>query len=753
MPDDEPAVQAALAGLDAPRPLPPALAEELDSLVLRSTTASTTSTSQLRGVDGPRAVPSAVAKAVVTTILAAVAQRDVIVRRRDRHVRWLGAAAGVLIIAGVLAATTRAVPGADDLAVRPTSPPFAPWFPANPPPTTSTTVPPPEPPPSPVVALAESDPAYARLETFADCDQLLRWVKPRAEWVTDEFGLATWYGVGSNRWPAAGAPTREANTPQPVPSAAAAGHSGTNVQEVGVDEPDMLKVTGSSLLLLTYQALQIVDTRGGGAALASTTPVGTSDTYPRSLLLHESTAVVLSEQGGAGNRATQLRFLDVADPAAPVDSGSIAVAGALVDARVVDGVAHVVTGWSPGPFTFVHPSDPNDQAEVERAAEENRRVVRESTVEQWIPPGVPCDRVAYPRDLAGFSTVLIWSVPIADPSAAMVRGLLADPGTVYASTDRLVIATERWDYGTLDAASPSIPPTVRTNIHRFALESGDSRYLSSGSVPGFLRSSYALSEYEGYLRVASTDRPPGAPGATTSTVTVLGDDGYGLLTPVGSIGGLGAGQTVQGVRFVREVGYVVTFRQTDPLYTIDLSDPSHPRLRGALEVTGFSGYLHPLGDGRLLGIGVEADGSGAATGGAVSLYDVSNLDDPRLAQRIVEPSVDFSATVDPHAFLLWEPTGQVVLPAVKSSYVTREDGTSAYEVAHSFEVFRLDAGGAVRQGTIDHGGHGEFSDQGIAYRAAMVDGVLYTVSSAGVLASDAQTLDERGWAALPVIAG
>lgn len=746
MPDD-PMVHTALDGLGEPRPLPPRLADDLVALLLDAEPLSALPGDQLRDLDRPRTLPAALAQALAGSILAAAsAPGAALGRRGERGRRLIGAAAAVLIVAGLVAATTRAVPRAEEVAVRPEEPIFGPWF-SPIPPSTSTSVPPAEP-PSRVVALAESDPAYARLENFSDCDDLLSWVKPRAAWVTNAWGFLPGDGSVAVGGPAAGAPGDD----QPAAYAADAptGHSGTNVQEAGVDEPDGLKVADGSLLMLTHEALHIVSTSGGGAKLASTTPFQRDKASPRSLLLDGPTAVVLSDGRDDRNGTTQLRFFDVTDPATPVERPPVSVAGMLSDARVIGGVAHIVTGWRPGPFAFVGPADHQDQSELDRATEENRRVVRESTIEQWVPPGVPCDRVARPRDLAGFTTTLIWSVPIAHPSAATVRGLIADPGTVYASSDRLVIATQRWEYGTIDDASQPVPPTVRTNLHRFALESGGSRYLSSGSVPGFLWTSYALSEHKGYLRVASTDLPPGAGDSTVSTVTVLADDEQGLLRPIGSIGGLGVGQIVVGVRFVGDVGYVVTFRRTDPLYTIDLRDPAHPRLRGALEVTGFSGYLHPLADGRLLGVGVEANEQGATTGGAVSLYDVSNLDEPRLAQRIVEPSTSFVATGDPHGFLLWEPTGQVVLPAWKGSVVTREDGTSTYEVSNSFEVFRLDGAGITTQGRIDHGGHGERSEQGVAYRAAMVGGVLYTVSTAGVMASDPTTLEERSWAAFPV---
>src|SRR5204862_3930009 len=124
-------------------------------------------------------------------------------------------------------------------------------------------------------------------------------------------------------------------------------------------------------------------------------------------------------------------------------------------------------------------------------------------------------------------------------------------------------------------------------------------------------------EFNGNLRVATTARDP---ESTESFVTVLADDTHALQT-IGQVGGLGKGERIYAVRFVDAVGYVVTFRRTDPLYTVDLRDPRHPQVVGSLEVTGYSSYIHPIGDGLLIGVGSEVEpGSGRRTAAQVSLF-------------------------------------------------------------------------------------------------------------------------------------
>lgn len=142
-------------------------------------------------------------------------------------------------------------------------------------------------------------------------------------------------------------------------------------------------------------------------------------------------------------------------------------------------------------------------------------------------------------------------------------------------------------------------------------------------IPGSVLNQYSLSEHVGRLRVASTED---LTRESESFVTVLSGD---RLARVGGVGGLGRGERIYAVRFAGEKGYVVTFRQTDPLYTLDLSNPADPRVRGELKIPGYSAYLHPVAEDRLLGVGQDTTEEGRTKGAQVSLFDVSDLATPR----------------------------------------------------------------------------------------------------------------------------
>ncbi|MEU8384345.1 beta-propeller domain-containing protein [Streptosporangium sp. NPDC048865] len=294
------------------------------------------------------------------------------------------------------------------------------------------------------------------------------------------------------------------------------------------------------------------------------------------------------------------------------------------------------------------------------------------------------------------------------------------------------------------------PPPEETEIHRFDITAaGAPRYVASGKVPGRLLNQYSLSEHEGHLRVATTstavqDDPstvsPTAAPDTSSAVYVLD---AGTLARTGEVGGLGQGERIYSVRFIGPVGYVVTFRQVDPLYTLDLRDPAAPRKTGELKITGYSAYLHPAGDGRLIGVGQEASEQGRTLGTQVSLFDVGDPANPRRLSQMFQKDSGSEAEWDPHAFLYWPRTGMAVLPL--SSW-TGSEPTSGTAL-----VLKIDDSAVTRTGTIVHptpkpvkNGRLAWYDPGIR-RSLVVGDSLWTVSDLGLKVSDMKDLADQAW--------
>jgi uncharacterized secreted protein with C-terminal beta-propeller domain len=238
-----------------------------------------------------------------------------------------------------------------------------------------------------------------------------------------------------------------------------------------------------------------------------------------------------------------------------------------------------------------------------------------------------------------------------------------------------------------------------------------------------------MSEYRGLLRVAST--------AGESFVTVLEERGDRLAT-IGKVGGLGRGESIRSVRFIDDTGFVVTFRQTDPLYTIDLSKPEQPRVLGELQILGYSAYLHPIGKDLLIGVGQDANARGRTLGTQISLFDVSDLQHPvRLQSRTIARDSSSEAEADHHAFLYWSPAKLAVMPV--QIYGSQTPGQQ-FNGAIAFRIDR--AKGIDEAGRISHL-PGDGGEQ--VRRALVVGGKLYTLSAGGLEASSLDTLAEIAW--------
>ena len=592
--------------------------------------------------------------------------------------------------------------------------------------------------------------AKPRLTSFGSCGALLGYAKAQAR------KLVGPYGLGAGAGPAVAAPVAE--------SARASGpqqgvdFSGTNVQEEGVDEPDLVKTDGKTLFAVAGGRLNAVDVGGLRPRLLDSLPLDRTQSHE--LFLHGDRLLVLSRGGfwieplpGVAARvmryspsASELAEVDVSNPSRLRLVRTLELDGSYVAARLVgSAVRVVVSAQVPAELPFVAPADGTKEAQA-AAARRNRAVVAGSRVSSWLPgyrvtragakpgrerPLVQCRHVRRAAAFSGLGMLTVLTVDLAkglqpvDSAAVMTDGRI-----VYASPESLYVATERW----ADRPDPDTPNRtesgVRTEIHKFDISSPvKTHYRGSGTVSGHLLNQWSLSEHRGVLRVVSTEAPAwwGPSGRETeSFVTTLRPSG-GALVQAGRVGGLGKGERVYSVRFVGDTGYVVTFRQIDPLYTLDLASPERPRVLGELKIPGYSAYLHPIGEDLLLGVGQDATEEGRPTGTQISIFDVSDLRRPARL-RTHHLGVGWSeAERDHHAFLFWPRTGLVMIPFNQQ--------------AVGFRVGRARG--------IDPVGRVEHDAQWPIRRSLVVRDSVLTVSEKGVLASSLTTLAERGWVAFP----
>ena len=535
----------------------------------------------------------------------------------------------------------------------------------------------------------------AALQRFDSCDALLGYFKAEALARVGPYGLggAPYYWRGGPWLAGVDAEMAVSMTTAgslAVPSNDGTGHSTTNTQVAGVDEPDTVKTDGDRILVAMNGKLYYIEVDGGTARLAGTLVFDVG--WNQRFFMSGDRALVFSQGDGyavpmvEGDEAimptssgpvTLVQEVDLSDPAHMRVTRTLRIEGGFLSARAIGSTVRMVISSYPADLPFVYPSSP---AAEELALETNRRVIEESTLDDWMPSytllagtevmeeGVlaDCAETHRPAEFAGFDVLSVLTLSLEGRlEASAAAAVIADGETVYASPEHLFVATNVWVPQEMvgDARLASIEEDYSTAIHAFDISgSGPARYLASGSVDGHLLNQFSMDEYEGHLRVATTDGSPwGATQASESAVSVLAFDGDRLVQ-VGRVGDLGKGESIYSARFVGPTGYVVTFRQTDPLYVIDLRDPASPRVSAELKITGYSAYLHPLGEGRLLGVGREATDQGQVTGSKVTLFDVSDPSAPRAVDSWTLPDGYSDVEYDHLAFLYWAPEQIAVLP-------------------------------------------------------------------------------------------
>jgi hypothetical protein len=419
---------------------------------------------------------------------------------------------------------------------------------------------------------------------------------------------------------------------------------------------------------------------------------------------------------------------------------------------MVDGVARVVL-QSPGPaLPWEYPTT-DSEGQLRETTEANRRLIDETTLDDWLPQRVTdagdreklvdCSDVYVPASFSGTGLVTVLTVPVkgTGPLAPKAATLTAAADTVYASTGNLYVAAHAWpNVGAGGRIAPTEDPG--TDIHQFDITGEVAAHTASGHLDGYVLNQFSLSEHDERLRVATTSMPmwtiQDGESESSSGVTVFERQGE-KLAPVGSVGDLGKGETIRSVRYVGDTAYVVTFRQTDPFYVLDLSDPAAPRVVGELKLPGYSGYLHPIDETHILGVGQEGDEDGRITGVKVSLFDVSDPSAPVESANWTQDGGSQQVEFDAKAFLYWPATKLAVVPVqvFDQGDVVNPEGAGQFNGAVGLTV---DDDAIVEAGRITHVDRGVPAYEVGVERSIVVGDTLWTLSSAGFLASDLQTL-------------
>lgn len=663
--------------------------------------------------------------------------------------------------------------------------------------------------------------ADVALVRFTSCDDALRALRAQASDAAPSTGapLPATTGAATGA-PTAAAPAaagqNSAAAGEPAQAGSASGsYSGTTTATPGVDEPDLVKTDGRRIVSVIGGVLRVVDaeTQQLTGSLDLSAGPDFAGFAPASLLLAGNHALVLFNQNvepvvgtmvgasaagsGAPSAADQIQgpVLDLIDlsTGAPQIISTYTIDGTLVDARQVGSIARVVI--QSAPRVYVPPVGPS----AAPGMSPGQAAAGQAGVSQWLPRFavttdgttrtglVNCSWVSHPAT-ASYTGSSMLTVLTFDLSAASLGDgdpitVVADGETVYSDGTSLYVASREWAAapvpgpvvtgsadvtGTVSGSADAAPAVVPqyTGIYKFDI-SGPGRpvYEAAGSVPGWLLGSsgtaqYSLSAWQGALRVATTSYDVAAPDSgqqtSQSAVYELAQEGS-QLDIVGDVAGLGAGEQIYAVRFTGPVGYVSTFRQADPLYTLDLSDPTQPRVVGELELSGYSAFLYPMDASHVIGIGQDVNSLGQTTGTQLSLFDVSDLAAP---VRLATFDLQFGhsqAEFDPHAFLYWAPSGLLVIPVQLPETTPPQPVSPApggvaqpgvmlpYWPVSEALVLHVSDSGFTELGTITHPASPGDPAGGQIQRSLIISSALWTLSDEGLKANDSSTLAPLAW--------
>lgn len=439
--------------------------------------------------------------------------------------------------------------------------------------------------------------------------------------------------------------------------------SATNVQVQGVDEADITKHDDRFVYFALNGALRIASIEPPRLVSVTPLPGRALELY----IVGDRAVVYLSNGGGAGPRCTyaydcqfagdgsttHITVLELGDRTKPRVRRNLALSGSLVASRRIQNTVHtvVVDGDRPAP---TYPTWPTNlprcgvyesavKARLARLAADNERAIRAAhrsvlpTLSDGGETRTLCQNVARSplRDGRSFTTLLSFDL-FDDRAAPTSVTLQSRPGAVYASSDSLYLAVahQRQRNRPWYQSYRRLPEL--TDVHRFRIGARPelTRYVGTGVVPGHVLNQFAMDEWQGHLRIATTQGRVPDPNVH-SQVTILGP-GKNQLTQLGALTHLAPGEDIRSVRFDQDRGYVVTFKKTDPLFVLDLSQAKAPRILAELKIPGFSTYLHRMDPAHLLSIGFDAEERGDFAyfdGILLQLFDVSQPNQPSLLFR------------------------------------------------------------------------------------------------------------------------
>jgi inhibitor of cysteine peptidase len=526
-------------------------------------------------------------------------------------------------------------------------------------------------------------------------------------------------------------------------------YSSTNIQVAGVDEADKIKTDGNYLYMIGNNNVYILDANPQNAKVLFKIPY--ENTYLSGIYLNENTnkLIVLGNQyvpytytNGIeiqpsfstdlypywNSGTTFVHIYDVTDKSRPTLASNFTMTGNYVNSRMIDGYLYAIVN-------------------------QNAYLVNETPVLPMINSGTAMTEIAptniyytnFSDTYYSYTTFLAFNLQNLDQKPSNMTIMMGGAGTIYVSQNNIYVTYPSYTYQLLKAPIttgddrigilPQDTAQEKTSIYRIAVSGSSMTFEAQGNVTGNVLNQYAMDENNNYFRIATTAYYyNSATGSSTQQNNVYVLDMN--LQTVGKLENLGTGENFHAARFMGNRCYLVTFQKTDPLFVIDLSQPTNPKLLGELIIPGYSDYLHPIDQTHLIGLGkdaVAAEGNFAWYQGLkLSIFDVADVNNPKEIAKfnIGDRGTSSEALYEPKAFLFDSSKGLLVLPV--DLYLINQTATSIINgipektippvTAAPGSTFSTQAGG-IGTGSSSPSTYGQFVWQGVyIFKVSLTNG-------------------------------
>ncbi|KPV59041.1 hypothetical protein QJ48_13215 [Paenibacillus sp. A3] len=615
----------------------------------------------------------------------------------------------------------------------------------------------------------------------------------------------------------AAAPQAAGSAAKQASDAAAPAYSGTNVQVQGVDEADVIKSDGTYIYQVNRDRVLVTKAYPAESmSVVSTVYWADPNFYPQELYVDNNYLVVVGNTSyptyekpgpvpydaspavsvepsigeakkmvvwpGRPTRSTTKTIVyELGDRTQLKQVREAELEGHYVSSRKIGDSLYVITNKSMNYFWIMR----QEADSAAKQANESLPAYRDSAAgDQFITIGY--EDIRYFPKAVEPNYLLIGGLKLSKPDQKMqVTSYLGSGQNVYASPDNLYVTVSEYEpvkenEQTVQADGKSTfipaPLNMTSAIYKFGMDNGTVRYVGRGKVPGHALNQFSMDEHNGYFRIATTSGDMWRNDEHTSknNVYVLNES----LSVVGKLEGLAPGERIYSVRYAGNRAYMVTFKNTDPLFVLDLSNPQAPAMLGKLKIPGYSDYLHPYDENHLIGFGKEAvevankkgDGSDTVAfyqGMKLALFDVSDVANPKeLFKETIGDRGTESPLLHNHKALLFSKEKSLLAFPVTVAELKDKTGANTQENASKYGDFTFQGAyvygldlqkGFQLRGKITHltgddmnkaGQHWYGSERNIE-RLLYIGDTLYSSSPDMLKANDLNTLREVGSLQLP----